>query len=931
MKRILLSFIAIATATLSSFGQSPEGFKYQAVIRDAGNLILTNQAVGMQLTIQQGSIGGTAVYTETFSPTSNAFGLVNLEIGTGMSTDDFTLIDWANGPYFMETAVDITGGMTYEVMGTSQLMSVPYALYAKTSGNGEGPQGPTGAAGAVGAQGPAGEDGNDGVPGPQGLQGPAGADSTVPGPTGPAGADGITGQDGIDGAQGAQGIQGPAGENGINGPDGITGAQGPQGLTGPAGTNGIDGIDGDDGAQGIQGLTGATGPQGVNGQDGQDGTQGIQGLTGSTGPTGPVGTNGIDGIDGDDGAQGIQGLTGATGPQGNQGPAGDDGATGNNGINGAPGLQGPIGPAGDDGIQGLTGSIGPIGPAGTNGIDGIDGQDGAQGIQGLTGAQGPQGPAGTNGIDGIDGDDGAQGSTGLTGPAGANGNNGAAGATGLQGPIGLTGPAGANGTNGNDGATGSDGQDGADGITGQSAYEVWSNLGNTGSEADFIASLTGPAGVDGLDAAVDYDSLANIITADSSFAANFSGGIGRGCDISYPDGLDGNPITHDLSNPYTIPSGKNLYTNILSTSNLSTVYIDGIIVNEGLTGFSNYNGHRLKLVSSGQTISSNIEEDGLVTINGLLVDAIISPITHDLSNPYTIPSGKNLYTNILSTSNLSTVYIDGIIVNEGLTGFSNYNGHRLKLVSSGQTISSNIEEDGLVTINGYLADENYFAGCGGGSSNSASNATIDSLSQVVSTLDSTLTALTSLFVFGCMDPAAFNYNSSANINDGSCNFIPSIGDTYQGGIIFYLDGNGGGLIAAPSNQSSGASEWGCIGTSIGTGTAIGSGFQNTAMIELGCATPNTAADVCANLTLGGYNDWFLPSRYELVEMHQNIGQGNALGLGNIGGFANNYYWSSSEAFGGSSTAWIKYFGITTSGVNSWNKDELEYVRAIRVF
>ena len=58
MKRILLSFIAIAIATLSSFGQSPEGFKYQAVIRDAGNLILTNQAVGMQLTIQQGSIGG---------------------------------------------------------------------------------------------------------------------------------------------------------------------------------------------------------------------------------------------------------------------------------------------------------------------------------------------------------------------------------------------------------------------------------------------------------------------------------------------------------------------------------------------------------------------------------------------------------------------------------------------------------------------------------------------------------------------------------------------------------------------------------------------------------------------------------------------------------------------------------------------------------
>ncbi len=78
MKRFLLSLVAIAALALSSFGQSPEGFKYQAVVRDAGNLILSSQAVGMQLTIQQGSIGGTAVYTETFAPTTNAYGLVNL-------------------------------------------------------------------------------------------------------------------------------------------------------------------------------------------------------------------------------------------------------------------------------------------------------------------------------------------------------------------------------------------------------------------------------------------------------------------------------------------------------------------------------------------------------------------------------------------------------------------------------------------------------------------------------------------------------------------------------------------------------------------------------------------------------------------------------------------------------------------------------------
>ena len=73
------------------------------------------------------------MYSETFTTTTNAYGLINLEIGTGTTSYDFTIIDWASGPYFMETAVDLTGGTTYAVMGTSQLMSVPYALHAKTA------------------------------------------------------------------------------------------------------------------------------------------------------------------------------------------------------------------------------------------------------------------------------------------------------------------------------------------------------------------------------------------------------------------------------------------------------------------------------------------------------------------------------------------------------------------------------------------------------------------------------------------------------------------------------------------------------------------------------------------------------------------------------------------------------------------------------
>lgn len=191
MKKLILSLVAIATISLSSFGQAPEGFKYQAVVRDASNTILNNQTVGMRMTIQQGSIGGTTVYQETFATTTNAYGLVNLEIGNGtVESGDFTTIEWANGPFFIETAVDVTGGTSYIVMGTSQLMSVPYALYAKTSGSSiPGPQGP------AGQQGPA---GNDGATGPMGPQGPAG-------------------NDGAQGPQGLQGIQGPAGANGQGG------------------------------------------------------------------------------------------------------------------------------------------------------------------------------------------------------------------------------------------------------------------------------------------------------------------------------------------------------------------------------------------------------------------------------------------------------------------------------------------------------------------------------------------------------------------------------------------------------------------------------------------------------------------------------------------------------------------------------------------
>ncbi len=440
-KKLILSLVAIATISLSSFGQAPEGFKYQAVVRDAGNLILNNQAVGIRMTIQQGSIGGTTIYQETFTPTTNGYGLVNLEIGSGtVMSGTFATIDWSNGPYFIETAVDVTGGTSYAVMGTSQLMSVPYALYAKTSGNGQGPVGPQGDPGVQGPIGAVGPQGPIGLTGATGPQGPAGNDGAI-GATGPAGATGLTGSTGPQGIQGpagndgvvgAVGPQGPIGLTGATGPqgpagnDGAVGSTGPQGIQGPAGNDGAVGATGTTGPQGPTGLTGSTGPQGIQGPAGNDGAVGA---TGPTGPQGPIGLTGPAGNDGAVGATGTTGLTGATGATGPAGATGPQGPAGNDGAVGATGPQGPQGPAGNDGAVGATG---PTGPTGLTGATGAQGPIGLTGATGLTGPQGPQGPAGN------DGAVGATGPTGLTGATGAQGPIGLTGATGAQGQGGVT-------------------------------------------------------------------------------------------------------------------------------------------------------------------------------------------------------------------------------------------------------------------------------------------------------------------------------------------------------------------------------------------------------------------------------------------------------------------------------------------------------------
>ncbi len=131
--KAVLTFVLILSST-TLFGQAPEKMSYQAVIRDLDGNLLDGAVVGMRISIRQGAPAGTVVYQETHAPTTNTNGLVSLEIGTGtVVSGTFNTIDWANGPYYIQSETDPTGGTTYTIAVTSQLMSVPYAFHASVA------------------------------------------------------------------------------------------------------------------------------------------------------------------------------------------------------------------------------------------------------------------------------------------------------------------------------------------------------------------------------------------------------------------------------------------------------------------------------------------------------------------------------------------------------------------------------------------------------------------------------------------------------------------------------------------------------------------------------------------------------------------------------------------------------------------------------
>jgi len=336
MKHILqiLLFTGIFLFVGAVKAQAPNGINYQAVIRNNQNTLVSNQPVVIRVRILQSIPGGQPVYAERHNLTTDQFGLVNFVIGNGtilspFNNLSFPNINWGNGPYFLELGLAVTtqvNPIVYMPYGTQQMVSVPYALYAKSSGNlvnqwSYGANAPSVASGNVGDYYLETTTGNVYTL----ISGSTGNTwvliSNITGPQGPAG------------AVGPQGIQGAAGPVGATGPAGIAGPQGLQGIQGPAGVNGTNGTNGLNAAT----LT-TVEPAGANcatggvklefGPDANlngilDAGEIVPALTkyvcnGAVGPTGPVG---------------------ATGPAGPTGPTGPSGAlnawslTGNAGTN----------------------------------------------------------------------------------------------------------------------------------------------------------------------------------------------------------------------------------------------------------------------------------------------------------------------------------------------------------------------------------------------------------------------------------------------------------------------------------------------------------------------------------------------------------------------------------------------------------------------
>jgi hypothetical protein len=533
MKQIFI-FLLLLFCSTSLISQTPDKISFQAIVRNNANELIKNSSIGIKLSVIKNTIDGTVIYAETHKPTTNDNGLINLEIGNGTKLiGDFTTIDWSSGKFFTKTEIDITGGSNYSISSVNQLLSVPYALYAKNAGSVSGLSKSTVGLSNV--------DNTSDIEKPVSNQTKTFVEDALlnknvwlNGTTSPVNSLGEINNFYINTSNGdyykktganswtllgnLTGPQGPAGQIGANGQAGQTGAQGAQGL------QGLQGV------QGIQGVAGNNGPLWLNGTSVPNNSAGaindfyINTLTGDyykkTGAstwtlqanlTGPAGQTGAQGLQGTQGIQGIAGSNGSVWSSGTSVPNNSDGAINDFYINTATGNYYK-----KTGASTWTLQANLTGPAGQTGAQGAQGLQGLQGIQGIQGVGGNNGSLWLSGTSTPSNSDGAindfyvntttsdyykkTGASTWTLQANLTGPAGQTGAQGLQGIQGVQGTQGIAGNNGSVWSSGTSVPNNSDG----SINDFYINTSNgnyykkTGASTWTLqANLTGPVGQTG--------------------------------------------------------------------------------------------------------------------------------------------------------------------------------------------------------------------------------------------------------------------------------------------------------------------------------------------------------------------------------------------------------------------------------------------------